>query len=483
MSPRPLPSSGRRLRPARPAALAIGLLSCLVVVSGCGSSSDAVAGVVSSTVRSEPVTGRDGPASSTTRTDPGSTSSTATAPSTEPTTTTGGAPARPGAGQPEVVTGADGLVDDGLQPLLGRRVGLIANRASTVGDERLIDILARHPEVDLVALFAPEHGVEAAEEAGAAVLDGVDTATGVPVQSLYDDDRSPDAEVLAGLDILVFDLQDVGARFYTYVSTLGLAMQAAAEAGVPVLVLDRPNPLGGDRPDGPILVDEQRSFVGLYPVPALPGLTVGELASAIEGEGWLDDLDGLELEVLDVQGWDRSMRWADTGLTWRAPSPGLPEAELSLLYPATVLLEATTIGFGRGTDRPFGQFGAPWLDAEAMVERLDGSGLAGFAFEAVTFANEDGVTVPGVSLTVTDPASARPMAAGVHVVHHLLALAGDEVVIDRPDFFDLLAGTGTLRRDLVAGEEPSGIVESWSIDLAAWETIRAPYLRYPDPTG
>jgi len=394
-----------------------------------------------------------------------------------------GGSAKPATGRSRVITGAEALVDGGLQPLLGQRVGLIANRASTVGDERLIDILARHPEVDLVALFAPEHGVEAADAAGATVLDGVDTATGVPVQSLYDDDRAPDAEVLADLDLLVFDLQDVGARFYTYVSTLGLAMQAAAEAGVPVLVLDRPNPLGGDRPDGPRLVDEERSFVGLYPIPALPGLTVGELALAIEGEGWLDGLDGLELDVITVEGWDRSQRWFDTGLPWIAPSPGLPRAELALVYPATVLLEATTVSFGRGTDRPFGQFGAPWLDAEAMVERLDGSGLAGFAFEAVTFANEDGVTVPGVSLTVTDPASARPMAAGVHVVHHLLALAGDEVVIDRPDFFDLLAGTGSLRRDLVAGEEPSGIVESWSTDLAAWETTRAPYLRYPDPTG
>ncbi len=382
-----------------------------------------------------------------------------------------------------MVTGAAALVDGGLQPLLGRRVGLIANRASTVDGERLIDILARHPEVELVALFAPEHGVEAAGDAGATVLDGIDTATGVPVQSLYDDDRAPDAEVLADLDVLVFDLQDVGARFYTYVSTLGLAMQAAAAAEVPVLVLDRPNPLGGDRPDGPALTDEQRSFVGLYPIPALHGMTVGELALAIQGEVWLDGVDGLALEVIEVQGWDRSQRWSDTGLAWTAPSPGLPRAELASLYPATVLLEATTVSFGRGTDRPFGQFGAAWLDAEAMVERLDRSGLAGFAFEVVTFTDEDGVLVPGVSLAVTDPAVARPMEAGVHIVHHLLALAGDEIVIDRPDFFDLLAGTGSLRRDLSAGVDPAAIVGSWSGDLDAWAEVRAPYLRYPDRAG
>ncbi len=483
MSPRPIPSLGRRLWPARPSALAVGLLSCLLVASGCGSSSDPMVGAVNSTVRSEPVTGRDAPASSTAGLDTAGATSTSIAPSAEPTTSTNGARAETATGRSGVTTGAAVLVDGGLQPLLGRRVGLIANRASTVGGERLIDILARHPEVDLAALFAPEHGVEAAEAAGATVLDGVDTATGVPVQSLYDDDRAPDAEVLAGLDILVFDLQDVGARFYTYVSTLGLAMQAAAEAGVPVLVLDRPNPLGGDRPDGPTLVDEQRSFVGLYPVPALPGLTVGELALAIRGEGWIEGLDRLELDVIEAQGWERSQRWPDTGLAWTAPSPGLPRAELAQLYPATVLLEATTVSFGRGTDRPFGQFGAAWLDAEAMVERLDASGLAGFAFEPVKYADEEGAVVHGVRLTVTDPAVARPMAAGVHIVHHLLALAGDEVVIDRPDFFDLLAGTGSLRRDLAAGEDPAAIVESWSTDLDAWETIRAPYLRYPDPTG
>ncbi|MEL6981073.1 MAG: DUF1343 domain-containing protein [Actinomycetota bacterium] len=449
--------------------------------SGCGSSSGPAAGSASSTtVRSEPVSGRDdrAPTEAEQATDPDADAADAD-PATTATSTPGTGPI-PG---DAVVTGAQVLVGDGFGPLLGRRVGLIANRASTVDGERLIDRLNDHPDVELVAIFAPEHGVEAVDGAGEIVLDGVDEVTGVPVQSLYDDDRAPAADVLAELDILVFDLQDAGARFYTYVSTLGLAMQAAADAEVPMLVLDRPNPLGGNQADGPILVDDQRSFVGLYPVPALTGLTIGELALAIWGEGWLDGVDGLELEVIGLQGWDRSQRWDDTGLAWTAPSPGLPEAELALLYPSTVFLEASTLSFGRGSDRPFGQFGAPWLDASAMVDRLEAAGLAGVAFEEVVFADATDPAIPGVRLTVTDPATIRPLAIGVHILHHLLAVHGDQEVIDRPDFLDLLAGSSALRDDLEAGRDPAAIVESWSDDLAAWSTLSAPYQLYPDQPG
>lgn len=471
MSPRP------RLRPwaAQRSVVTAALVSFVMLSSGCGASSGPAAGSVSSTtVRSEPVSGRADRAPTEAERASGPDTDRANA---DPATTTTTTSVADGA-VPVVATGAQVLVDGGFQPLLGRRVGLIANRASTVEGVRLIDRLHDHPEIDLVALFAPEHGVEAAAAAGATVLDGVDDATAVPIQSLYDDDRAPAVEALAELDVLVFDLQDAGARFYTYVSTLGLAMQAAAEAGIPMIVLDRPNPLGGDRPDGPILVDEQRSFVGLYPVPALTGLTVGELALAIQGEGWLDGLGELELEVVGLRGWDRSQRWIDTGLPWTAPSPGLPEAELALLYPSTVLLEATTLSFGRGTDRPFGQFGAPWLDAPALVEQLDAAGLAGIAFEAVTFADPSDPAMPGVRLTVTDPATVRPLAVGVHVLHHLLANHGDQTLIDRPDFLDLLAGTSALREDLEAGRDPAAIVESWADGLATWSGTVEPYLLY-----
>lgn len=475
---------------SRPPRRTTSVVAALLVVGGligsaCGSSSGSATGPVTTLVRSEPVSGRQASSASPR---PAAASDSPVATSTlPPSSSSASGPAADDASvagpeAPTVVTGAQALLDGGLTPLLGRRVGLIANRASTVGGERLIDVLHDHPDIELVALFAPEHGVEAANAAGVTVLDGIDGETGVPIQSLYDDDRAPDPEVLDGLDVVVFDLQDAGARFYTYISTLGLAMQASAGAGVPFLVLDRPNPLGGDRPDGATLNEEQASFVGLYPIPALHGLTVGELAGAIQGEGWLDGLDDLELEVVELQGWSRGLRWNDTGLAWTAPSPGLPTAELALLYPATVLLEATTVSFGRGTDRPFGQFGAPWLDAPSMVARLRSAELAGVAFETTEFVDGDGEVVPGVRLLVTDEAAVRPMAVGVHLLHHLLAEAGDRTIIDRPDYFDLLAGDASLRRDLAAGRDPGAVVDGWSDDVAAWQTTRAPYLRYPDPT-
>lgn len=442
----------------------LALLTFLAVACGSAGTDDDVA-----TTASTSAPPRSSAASSTTD-PPGSTT---TAPAAEATRGTEPDP-------PRVVTGAAALLADDGGPLRGRRVGLIANRSSTVDGQSTIDLLFDHPEVELVALFAPEHGLRADGEAGATVVDEVDPVTGVTVHSLYGADRAPRAADLAGVDVLVFDLQDVGARFYTYTATMGLAMQAAAGAGVDVVVLDRPNPLGGDRPDGPVRGDDQESFVSLYPVPSLHALTAGELALAIQGEGWLDGLDDLDLEIVPVQGWDRSQRWPNTGLPWVAPSPGLPSEEAALLYPATVLLEATTLSFGRGTDRPFTQFGASWLDGAAMAERLTAAGLPGVRFEATTFTPEGSETLPGVRLEVTDPAALRPMAVAVHVVHQILVAAeqvGQEV-IDRPDYFDLLAGGPGLREELQAGRPPSDIVASWASDLDRWDEIVQRYRLY-----
>lgn len=462
----------------RPAALlatyALGALALAMLLVGCGGSGGGSNG---SDVRAEPVSGQR--ALPTTTRPPARSTSAATPRTTGSTPPAGDGPAV----SDRVRIGAEVLVEEGFPPLLGRRVGLIANRASVVGGQPLIDVLADHPDIELVALFAPEHGLGADDEAGETVADGLDPDTGLTVHSLYGDERAPTVDVLAELDVLVFDLQDAGARFYTYTSTLGLAMQAAAEADVPVVVLDRPNPLGGDRPDGQLLDPGHASFIGLYPIPMLHGLTAGELALAIRGEGWLTGLDGLDLEVIGLDGWDRSARWDDTGLDWVAPSPGLPSPELALLYPTTVLLEATTVSFGRGTDRPFGQFGAPWLDAEALVAELDAIGLAGVGFETTTFVPDGEPTpVPAVRLTVVDRETIRPLLVGVHVLDRLIAQAGDRTIVDRPDFLDLLAGGPALRQDLAAGRDPADIAAGWADDLDGWERTRAPYLLY-GPAG
>ncbi len=389
----------------------------------------------------------------------------------------------------------------GFSDFSGQRVGLIASRASVVGDRTVIDLLAESESVDLVSVFAAEHGIRADGDAGTVIEDGVDPITGLPVHSLYGSTRSPTAEMLADVDVLVFDLQDVGARFYTYTATMGLAMQAAAGAGIPFVVMDRPNPLGGTAIGGAVRDEDHGSFVGQYPIPAVHGMTAAELALAIRGEAWLEGLEGLDLRVVPMAGWTRGDQWADTGLAWVPPSPGLPNAATTLVYPATVLFEASTLSFGRGTDHPFGQIGAPWLDGEALARALNARNLPGIRFRAVTFTPSatpgagppvtdpryEGTELSGVRLEPADPWRFDPAAVGVHLLAEVLAQAavvgstdatGRPVVIDRPAFFDLLAGTANIRQGLLEGRPAEEIVGSWSDDLARFDTLRAGYLLY-----
>ena len=390
------------------------------------------------------------------------------------------------------LTGAAVLSLKGFSDFFGQRVGLIASRASVVDGESTIDVLASSDEVDLVAVFAPEHGIRAEAGAGELIDDGVDEVTGLPVFSLYGSTRQPTPEMLSGVDVLMFDLQDVGTRFYTYTATMGLAMQAASAADIPFVVLDRPNPLGGDLVDGDLRDPDQESFVSQYPIPAVHGMTAGELATAIKGEGWLDGLETLDLRVVDLSGWSRSTRWDGTGLTWVPPSPGLPTSAAAATYPALVVFEATTLSFGRGTDHPFGQVGAPWLDAEAVAVDLNGRSLPGVQFEVVTFTpmasaaatgpQFEGQDVPGVRVVITDPARARPSAIGVHLLEAIMtnAAAVDPAVevIDRGDFLDLLTGSAEVRQGLQSGRSAASIVESWTTELDTFVALRAKYLRY-----
>ncbi len=394
------------------------------------------------------------------------------------------------------MVGAGVLEAEGFSEISGRRVGLVASRASVVGERSVIDLVADADEVELVAIFAPEHGVRAEAGAGEQVADDVDPVTGLPVFSLYGSTRRPTAEMLAGIDVLLFDLQDVGTRFYTYTATMGLAMQSAAEAGIPFVVLDRPNPLGGTVVDGPVRDDDQESFISQYPVPSAHGMTAGELALAIRGEGWLDGLGDLDLRIVELAGWDRDDRWADTGLGWVPPSPGLPTVDAAMVYPATVLFEGTSLSYGRGTDHPFQQVGAPWIDGKAMADSLNDVGLSGIRFEPVSYIpttdppngpaaadpQYEGQVVSGVRLDITDRVALRPVAVGIHLMAAVLAQAELDPqapeVISRPEFFDLLAGTAATRQLLTAGVAPEEIIESWSASLAQFELVRSAYLLY-----
>ncbi len=432
--------------------------------------------------------------------------------------------------------GAAVLVDSGFAVLEGRRVGLIANQTSVVRGRHLIDVLHEAPEVELVAVFAPEHGVRGSLGAGAAVDDETDPSTGVRILSLYGETREPTPEMLEGIDILVYDLQDVGGRFYTYVSTMGLAMKAAAAAGIGFVVLDRPDPSGGHRPQGPVLEAEQLSFIGQYPVPSAYAMTPGELAQAIVGEGWLPT-DGLDLTVVPMQGWRRGMTWEQTGIDWIAPSPGLQTATSAVTYLGTVLFEATSISYGGGTAATFEVVGAPWADEQEMAQRLNERRLPGVAFEPVVFTpgplpgrtsnpRLNGTEIHGVRIRIVDHSAFEPVATGVHLLDEFHAAwlarpipdpaeAADAAASDAaagdaaaavanadgpvdddaaeepdaeddapPEFFDrpramgLLAGTSSLQADIEAGVGAAAIVDGWRDDLAAFDELRGRYLIY-----
>lgn len=395
----------------------------------------------------------------------------------------------PPASGDRVRTGAEVLASGGFARLKGLRVGLIANHTTRVGDRHLSDLLAETPDVELVALFGPEHGIRGDTDDGVGIGDTVDTATGVPVYSLYGARRSPPPGVLDSLDILVFDIQDVGARFYTFISTMGRSMQAAAAAGVPFLVLDRPNPLGGERVDGYVLEPGHESFVGLYPIPVQHGMTVGELALMARGEGWLDGLDSLDLEIVPVEGWTRDMLWTDTGREWVPTSPNIPDFESALVYPGTCYFEATTASEGRGTETPFVLVGAPWLDAERAAARLDAAGLDGVRFEATRFTpvsmpgrdthpKHQDTEIAGIRVHVEDARTVRALAVGMHL---LTAFASDPAAPEdfiRPAGMARLGGTDRLAERLGSGTDADAIVAEWSEEVDRFVRARERWLLY-----
>lgn len=388
-----------------------------------------------------------------------------------------------------VRTGAQRLAEADFDSLSGLRLGLIVNHTARIDTLHLADALARAEGVEVAAIFGPEHGFRGTAGAGEKVGDGRDAETGAPIYSLYGSTRKPTAQMLEGLDALVFDIQDVGARPYTYISTMGLAMQAAAEAEIPFIVLDRPNPLGGIQVDGFLLEDQWASFVGMYPIPLQHGMTIGELARMIRGEAFLEGVAGLDLRVIEMEGWIRNMRWPETGLEWILPSPNLPHFQNALLYPGLVLLEATRASEGRGTPHPFLQFGLPGLDATALADTLRSRSIPGVTFHPLEVTPEsisgvapspkhEGEAIPAVRVEIEDASAVRPLAVGVHVLHALYHAPDLGEVIDRPAALARLAGTERLRELLEAGADPETIMAAWEQETEAFRAVRADYLLY-----
>ncbi len=326
----------------------------------------------------------------------------------------------------EVLCGIDVLKKENFAPLNGRRVGLITNHTGIDRDgHSTVRLLHDAPQVELVALFSPEHGIAGKLDI-ADITDTRDETTGLPIFSLYGETRQPTAESLQGIDTLVFDIQDIGTRFYTYVSTMGLAMQAAAEQGLRFVVLDRPNPLGGVVVSGPVLDAGRESFVGFHTLPVRHGMTIGELAMLFNDEMQLE----LDLQVVRLRGWQRDMLWDETGLLWVNPSPNMRNLTEAILYPGIGLLETTNVSVGRGTDTPFEVLGAPWIDGRQLARRMNERGLPGARFVPIRFTPNaskfNGEMCEGVNVIVTNRADYQPVRAGLEIACQLRQLYPDK---------------------------------------------------------
>ncbi|PYM33534.1 MAG: DUF1343 domain-containing protein [Candidatus Rokuibacteriota bacterium] len=386
-----------------------------------------------------------------------------------------------------VESGLEVLLDRHLPWLRGRRLGLLAHQASVTRDlAHVAQLLNDLRGVRLARLFAPEHGLWGAAQDHAPVASTRDQVTGLEVWSLYGERRAPTPETLAGLDALVVDLQDIGARYYTFVWTLALAMRECARAGVRVIVLDRPNPLGGDRVEGNLPDPAFASFVGLYPLPARHGLTIGELARRFV----LEEGIRCDLTVARMRGWRRAMLWEDTGLPWVPPSPNMPTPDTARVYPGGCLIEGTNLSEGRGTTRPFEWVGAPYLDGHRYAEALDAMSLPGVRFRPArfvpTFHKWAGEVCGGVQIHVTDRRRFRPFRTGVAAISVARRLAPAEFRWKEPPYefehqrlpIDILFGTDRIRTQIEGGTDLPVIEATWRTALPLYTRRRRAFMIY-----
>ncbi len=375
---------------------------------------------------------------------------------------------------PPVWTGVDVLREEGFRRLAGQRVGLLTNRTGRARDGvPTIDLLAEAPGVELVALFSPEHGIRGA--LNGPVPSSRDARTGLPVHSLYGETRRPTEAMLRDIDTVVVDLQDAGARFYTYATTLAYLLEAAARHGPRVVVLDRPNPIGGIAVEGPRLDAASLGFTGYFPAPVRHGLTLSELARLFNGEREI----GAALEVVPMRGWTRAHWFDETGLAWVDPSPNLRNLHQALLYPGIGAIEGANLSVGRGTDSPFEQIGAPWIDGPALARELNRAGLRGLRVYPVAFTPDSsrfaGELCHGVFFIVTDREALRPVRVGLEVAAALHRLHGDAFELDA---LARLFGSRAMLARIRAGAPSWEIAAGWDDGAAAWRRLSAPYLLY-----
>lgn len=363
--------------------------------------------------------------------------------------------------------------------LKGKKAGLITNPTGV--DSRLnssIDLLHQDPDIELTALFGPEHGVRGDAQAGDKVESYIDEKTGLPVYSLYGDTRKPTPEMLKNIDVLLFDIHDVGTRFYTYIYTMAYAMEAAKENDIPFIVLDRPNPQGGIKVEGPVLDPNYSSFVGRYPIPLIHGMTAGELAKLFNQEFNI----GADLTVVKMKGWKRRMSFEDTGLPFVLPSPNMPTVDTSAVYPGTGLIEGTNISEGRGTTKPFELIGAPFIKSTELAEKLNSLKLSGIRFRAAsftpTFSKHQNKLCHGVELYVTNRSAFQPVKTGISIIKTIHDLYPEDFQFLSSNNFNRLIGNGWVKTMIEEGASVEEIVKKYEAEQKRFMDIREKYLLY-----
>ncbi len=387
-----------------------------------------------------------------------------------------------------VLTGVDVILENGREreSLIGKRLGLITNPTGVTRDlRRTLDVL--HLDAfHLVALFSPEHGLRGETQDALNIPPYRDDTTGLPVYSLYGETRRPTSGMLEGIDALVFDIQDIGVRFYSYITTMVLAMEACAEHGKEFVVLDRPNPIGGTVVSGNIISEEFTSFLGVSGLPIRHGFTVGELAK------WANEVLEIRCKLLvcKMQGWKRPMWYGETGLQWVMPSPNMPTPDTATVFPGTCFIEGTNVSEGRGTTRPFQLLGAPWIKPDVLKDRLDSQRLPGCAFRSCyfvpTFSKHAGSLCQGVEVHVTDRESFQPIATGIEILRIIRGLWPEKSRwIETPEMtsggmlhIDILAGTDELRRTIDEDGDINLLMEKWEPGLREFRKEREGFLLY-----
>lgn len=385
--------------------------------------------------------------------------------------------------------GADLLLTDYFHLIKNKKLGIVTNHTAVLSNGvHLVDALHSRKDVEVKTLFGPEHGIRGDNSAGQHITHSVDTKTGIPVYSLYGKDKKPTKEMLKDVDALIFDIQDIGARFYTYISTLYYTIQSAAENNIPVIVLDRPNPINGIYVDGPIRKPELSSFVGIAPLPIAHGMTVGELANYFVGEKLIGDKLNVDLQVIKMKNWDRKFYHDKFCPRWTNPSPNIPSLETAIVYPGTCLIEGTNVSEGRGTDSPFLTIGAPFINSTELIEELNKNDLSGISLEPISFTPREipGVAnnpkykdelCSGIKIKVIEREKFESVKFGIKLIVALHKLHPSEFIF-RDNSFDRLCGDKSVRQKILDGISSEKIIDEFQTELADFKEIRKKYLLY-----